>query len=170
MLCDLSATGTAIACVVTLVASATALAITLLVITYLLAIITLFLCLPKWDFYYWHHVVYLAQIKIFLSDVFECVYYHIMSAFVTGDMYKCMCLYIQWWCHVLAYVLISNHYSMVTMVWESLLSDNCRKKPWNNKGLFILSLSISLKPLTLSTGGHFGRSSKLMAVLSHLSI
>ena len=27
-----------------------------------------------------------------------------------------------------------------------------------------------LKPSTLSTGGHFGRSSKLMAVLSHLSI
>ena len=51
-----------------------------------------------------------------------------------------------------------------------LLSDNCRKKPWNNKGLFILSSWTFLKPSTLSTGGHFERSSKLMGVLSHLSI
>ena len=51
-----------------------------------------------------------------------------------------------------------------------LISDSCRKKLWNNKGLFILPSWIFLKPLTLSTGGHFGRSSKLMAVLSHLSI
>ena len=32
-----------------------------------------------------------------------------------------------------------------------LLSDNCRKKPWDNKDLFILSSWIFLKPLALST-------------------
>ena len=45
-----------------------------------------------------------------------------------------------------------------------LLSENCRKKLLNNKGLFTLGSWISLKPLTLSTGGCLGSSSKLMAV------
>ena len=65
MLHGLSAMATAIACIAALVAYATDLAIVSFAITYSFAILIcslnfLFLCLPKWDFYYWHHVAYLA--------------------------------------------------------------------------------------------------------------
>ena len=45
--------------------------------------------------------------KMCLTDISKCIYYYIPSAFVTHDIYKCACLYIKWWCYLLAYVLIS---------------------------------------------------------------
>ena len=53
-------------------------------------------------------------IEIRLADVYTSVYYYLTSAFLC-IIYKCTYLYIQWWCHLLAYIQTS--YSLPITLW-----------------------------------------------------
>ena len=61
------------------------------------------LCLTIWNFYFWHHVVFLALVKITLVDA----YMHIYAIAWIKEwvcIYMCTWLYIQWNCTLVDYM------------------------------------------------------------------
>ena len=56
-----------------------------------LCIILPCLCLPMWDFYYRHHVVFLTLMKMTLVDAYTCIYCYVINLYVV--MHMCAWLY-----------------------------------------------------------------------------
>ena len=115
MLCGLSAAAAAISCIAALVVSATALTIISLAIVYWLAIVIVCFCMPKWDFL----LLTPCSISCLNEDKsYWCLYICLLlstKCFVLSIIYKCTCLYVQWWCNLLKY--IGGSYWLLIILW-----------------------------------------------------